>query len=53
MKANEQKSGHNGAETIYNGCGGGKSEEGVIDGRNRRGGAETLLDVAKLVDLKQ
>lgn len=36
MKANEQKSGHNGAETIYKGCGGGKSGEGVIDGRNRR-----------------
>lgn len=38
VKANEQKSGHNGAETIYNRCVEEKSEARVIDGRRQREG---------------
>lgn len=41
VKANEQKSGHNGAETIYNRCVEEKSEERVIDRRKEREGTET------------
>ncbi len=41
VKANEQKSGHNGAETIYNRRVGEKSEKRVMDRRKEREGADT------------
>lgn len=54
VKANEQKSGHNGAETIYNRCFEEKSEARVIDGRKHRGGTERSpsysLMLQKMVD---
>lgn len=52
VKANEQKSGHNGADTIYNSCVKEKSEKRVIDRRKEGGGTERsqlFVDVAKIV----
>ena len=49
VKANEQKSGHNGAETIYNRCVEEKSEARVMDGRKQRGGAERSLSYSLML----
>lgn len=43
VKANEQKSGHNGAETIYNKRVEDKSGERVLDGRKGGEGTERSL----------